>query len=33
LTYIFFTLRSFAPLILWCSLLQWNHANPSRTWL
>ena len=26
-------LRSFAPLILWCSLLQWNHANPSRTWL
>jgi len=26
-------LRSLAPLILWCSLLQWNHANPSRTWL
>ena len=26
-------LRSFAPLILWCSMLLWNHANPSRTWL
>ena len=31
--FFFFLLRSFAPLILWCSLLQWNHANPSRTWL